>query len=174
MRIETIPEWALTAPDEKAIVALLHSAFGPAFGAQSYHHQRHHLRFVARDPGIVGHIAITERAVRLGPYLQDVAGLAEVATAPDRRGQGIAGALLQAVIGWAQATRLDHLILFGDAALYAAAGFRPVTNLMTYVDMDGKITNAVKTEPADGLMALPLRNSPWDDTAPLDMLGHLF
>lgn len=174
MRIETIPEWALTADDEAAIVTLLHRAFSPAFGAQSFHHQRHHLRFVARDPGIVGHIAVTQRVIRLGAPLQDIGGLAEVATDPDRRGQGIAGTLLQAVIDWAQTTRLDYLILFGDAALYAAAGFRPVSNPMTYVDLDGKMTNMIKTEAADSLMVLPLRGAAWDDTPPLDMLGHLF
>ena len=174
MQIEIIPETALTSADDTAIAALLARAFSSDFGGRSFFHQRHHLRLLARDPGIVGHVALTLRAVRLGDALIDIAGLAEVATDPARRGEGIAARLLAQAIEAARQGPAAFVLLFGDAQLYHAAGFRPATNPIRHVVMSGARTGAVAAETDGSLMALPLNGQPWDATAPLDLLGHLF
>jgi len=174
MTPERIEELRLTAPDEAAIAALLGRCFGTDFGGRSCFMQRHHVRLVLRDPGIVGHIGLTFRHIRQGDRLIPILGVADVATDPDRRGQGIAARLLQVVIAEGHAGPADFILLFGTAGLYAGAGFRPVTNHLRAVDMTDAITRSIIKAPSDSLMVLPLRQQQWDESAPLDMLGHLF
>ena len=175
MVIEQIAEWHLTGTDEAQIAGLMALCFDTDFGGRSYFKTRHHLRLVIRDAGqIVAHMALQCRAMRLGGRLITVAGLAEVATHPDHRGKGHAQALLQAAIGTAKAARADHLLLFGDAKLYAAAGFRTVHNLMIFLELQGALTGVIKHELAEVLMVLPLGSADWDETAELDLLGGLF
>ena len=123
---------------------------------------------------IVAHVALQFRAMRLGGRLVTVAGLAEVATDPAHRGRGHAAALLQGAIARAQAARADYFLLFGDAGLYAAAGFRTVHNPMIFLNLDGAHSGAVMVQPAQSLMVLALGATPWDETAKLDLLGGLF
>ena len=174
MQIDRIDEVRLTAADEAEITALLTRAFGEEFGGNSFHQQRHHIRLVARQPRIIGHIALTYRAIRVAGEMVDIMGLAEVATDPDHRGKGIAGTLLQAAIAEAKLSPAPFLLLFGDAPLYAAAGFRPIRHKLRYTIMYRAKTLRTQTAQSDSLMVLPLRDQPWVDGADLDMLGHLF
>jgi predicted N-acetyltransferase YhbS len=175
MLVEHIPEWQLTAEDEAQIATLLARCFTTDFGGRSFYQTRQHLRLVHRRDGrIVGHMALQFRAMRLGERLVHVAGLGDVATDPGYRGQGIAAGLLRIAISEARASRSDFVLLFGTARLYAAAGFRPVDNTMTWIDLTGARTHEIHREPAESLMVLPLGALPWDDAAPLDLLGNLF
>lgn len=161
--------------DDTAIADLLARSFDVDFGGRSYFKQRHHLRLVQREAGqIVGHIALTYRAVRLGNRLVDIAGLAEVACDPDCRGQGIATSLLGEAIATAKASPAQFMLLFGTAGLYAGAGFRPARNPTTYVEMHNARTGPVKAETAETLQVLALRGAAWDGDAALDLLGCLF
>lgn len=175
MRIDRIPEWELTPDLEAGIARLLAVCFPTDFGGRSYFQTRHHLRLVYRPEGVVrGHMALQFRSMRLGGRLITVAGLAEVATDPDFRGQGVAATILQAAIAEVRASPAEALMLFGVARLYAAAGFRKVANPMIWADMLGAETRAIRHDRVDGLMVLPLRGQAWDETATLDMLGSLF
>lgn len=174
MQIETIPETGLTPAREAEIAALLARCFATDFGGRSFYQQRHHLRLLARDPHLVGHAAMTLRAIRVGGQLTDIAGLAEVATDPSHRGKGIAAALVQAAIAEAKAGPAAFVLLFGVARVYAAAGFVTVHNPMTWIDLTGARLGAVRSELAETLMVLALRDKAWDPAAPLDLLGNLF
>lgn len=175
--IERRNELDLTGRDEYEIAALLEAAFGveAGFEGTTFNQQRHHLRLLARDEGrLVGHVALLYRAIRLGDRLVDITGLAEVATAPDRRGEGIASALLRAAIEESRRSRAAFLLLFGTAGLYAAQGFRPARNHMRDVVMPLHRTLTVRNGPARDLLVLPLRSEDWDDTPPVDLLGPVF
>ena len=174
MQIERIEEVRLTAVDEAQIAKLLDRAFGEEFGGNSFHQQRHHVRLVVRAPHIIGHMALTYRAIRVDGQMTDIIGLAEVATDPDHRGRGIAGALLQAAIAEARLSPAPFMLLFGDAPLYAAAGFRPVQHKLRSVAMYWSRTLRTQTRQSDGLMMLPLADQVWPDGVDIDMLGHLF
>jgi predicted N-acetyltransferase YhbS len=174
LRIDIIPELDLTAQLESDIATLLARCFDTDFGGRSFFQQRHHLRLLARDPGLVGHIALTFRAIRIGGVLTDIAGLAEVATDPARRGQGIAATLLQVAMDEAKTSLARHLLLFGNARIYAAAGFTPARNPMTWIDLSGARTGGLLSQRAEQLMVLSLQNDRWDPEAPLDLLGMLF
>ena len=174
MQIDRTEETRLGPEDEAAIASLLADSFGTDFGGRSFFMQRHHVRLVARDPGIVGHMALCLRAIRLGDSLVDIIGLAEVATAPDRRGEGIASRLMSTAIAEARQTCAEFFVLFGDQPLYAASGFIPQRNVLRYVDMEGGRTGAVHMGRKGGLMVLPLGTKRWDPEAELDMLGAVF
>ncbi len=173
--IERIHEIEMTAGDEAEIAALLALCFDSDFGGRSFYRTRHNLRLVLREGGaIVAHMALQYRAVRLGGRLITVAALAEVATHPGCRGRGLAAGLLQAAIAEARASQAAYFLLFGDAALYAAAGFAEVQNPMIYVEMDGAQTGDVKREAAEVLQVLAMGAQPWDGAAELDVMGALF
>ncbi|RYG91496.1 GNAT family N-acetyltransferase [Loktanella sp. IMCC34160] len=177
--IDRIEELRLSAADDAEIAALLARAFGDSdFGGRSFHQQRHHLRLVLRDPQIIGHMALIYRAIRLGDALVDIVGLAEVATDPDRRGEGIATRLLTAAIDEARGSGAQFFVLFGNRLIYAGHGFRRVANPYTYVTLYGARTGAVTRRDGQGadddMMVLPLSDVPWDETAHIDMLGTKF
>jgi predicted N-acetyltransferase YhbS len=174
MLIEKIPEWDLSSQDDAEIAALLARCFPTDFGGRSYFIQHHHLRLVVRQPQIIGHMALVLRSVQLGDRLVSIAGLAEVATDPAHRGQGIAAQLLQAAIAEAKASPAEFMLLYGVAKLYAAAGFRYISNPLAHVDLRGPQTRRVTTDRATNLMVLPLRGTPWPDDAPLDLRGPEF
>lgn len=175
MRVERVPEWALTPSVETQIVALLARTFATDFGGRSFFQQRHHLRLLAFDgEALVGHSAILWRAVRVGDDLVTIAGLAEVATDPDRRGEGIASRLLAEAVAEARASNAAFLTLFGTAGLYAAAGFREVSNRLRWVGLEGARLGAVHQAAASHFMVLPLGSQKWDDAAELDLMGNQF
>ena len=162
MLIEKIPEWQLSTRDDAEIAALLARCFDTDFGGRSYFAQPHHLRLIHRQGPIVAHMAMLLRAVQLGegPFL--VAGLAEVATDPDHRGQGMATRLLQVAIAEARSSPAQFLLLFGTARIYSSAGFRRIPNHIASIGNDGS------------LMMLPLKNQVWSDTCDLDLKGPAF
>ena len=175
MLIERVEELRLSRADEAQIAALLEAAFDTDFGGRSFFHQRMTLRLLARDDGrIVGHMGLLYRSVRLGEALVDIMGLADVATDPNRRGEGIAGRLLAEAITVARDSPAAFFLLFGDAPLYAGHGFEPQGNPLRYLHMDGAVSHGMRDSGPDGLMVLPLRDAAWDGSALLDLLGDKF
>ena len=175
MTIETIPEHLLTNADEAAIAALLARCFTTDFGGRSYFQTRHSWRHVIRNDGITAHLAVQLRAVRLGDEIVTIAGIADVATDPDHRGEGHAASLLQAALQTARQSPAQHVLLFGTAKLYPAAGFRPIANPLTYIDLTGARTGPLhRDRHEDHLQVLDLKDQPWNAAKPLDLLGGLF
>lgn len=176
MTADLIPEHLLTNTDEAAIARLLARCFTTDFGSRSYFQTRQSWRHVMRSgDAIIAHLAVQLRAVRLGDDLLTVAGIADVATDPDHRGQGHAATLLQVAIEVARRSPADFVLLFGTAKLYKAAGFRPISNPLTYLDLTGARTGALnKTEVSEHLQLLALPDRTWDESKPLDLLGGLF
>lgn len=176
MPVEQLDEMRLTPTDDAAIAALLGRAFGTAdFKGRSYFQNRHHLRLVWREKGqIIGHVALSLRAIRMGDRLIQAAGVAEVATDPDHRGRGIASTLMEAAIAAAKGSLADVLILFGDEPLYARLGFQSKPNRTLTVSMHDVQTGVQENRQDDGLMVMPLRDIEWDDTALIDLVGFAF
>lgn len=176
MTVETIPEHLLTNADEAAIAALLARCFTTDFGGRSFFQTRHSWRHLLRHRGqAIAHLAVQLRSVRLGEDLLTIAGIADVATDPDHRGQGHAAALLQVALTTARQSPASHVLLFGTAKLYPAAGFRPIRNPLTYIDLtDARSGQLHRDRPEDHLQVLDLSDTPWDETKPLDLLGGLF
>lgn len=176
MTPETIPEHLLTNADDAAIARLLASCFTTDFGGRSFFQTRHSWRHILRHEGqVIAHLAVQLRAVRLGEDLLTIAGIADVATHPDHRGRGHAAALLQAALTTARQSPARHVLLFGTAKLYPAAGFGAIRNPLTYIDLTGARSGYLhRDRPEDHLQVLDLADTPWDESKPLDLLGGLF
>lgn len=176
MKIECIDEMRLTQADDAAIAALLDRAFQSIdYNGRSYFQNRHHLRVVARqDDAIIGHIALSFRAIRMDDQLVQAAGIAEVATDPAHRGKGIATALLATAITSAKSSLAEVAVLFGDEPFYAAAGFAPKPNHTLTISMHETRTGVQENRSDDGLMVLALTDITWDDEALIDLVGFAF
>lgn len=175
MKVERIEEMRISETDEKAIGVLLNSAFGIGFDGRSYFQQRHHVRFVVRNGAIIiGHMALSIRAIRMGKKLVQVAGLAEVASHPEHRGQAIASNLMTAVISEARASPAHFLVLFGDQPLYSGVGFITVPNRTLSTSFVDVRTGEKEHRKGDKLMVMPLRDIRWDAEADIDLVGHAF
>jgi predicted N-acetyltransferase YhbS len=176
MTVDLIPEHLLTNADDREIAGLLARCFRTDFGGRSYFQTRHTWRHVVRrDGALVAHLAVQLRAVRLGDDLLTIAGIADVATDPDHRDKGHAAGLLQAAIATARQSPADFVLLFGTAKLYPAAGFRPIANPLTYLDLTGARTGVLhEAEVEEHLQVLALTDRIWDGSKPLDLLGGLF
>jgi len=175
MNIEKIDEYELSPDLEAEIAHVLAQCFDTDFGGRTYYQQRHHVRFICRDGDqLIGHLALCYRDVRLGDTLTPIWGLAEVATTPNARGQGVATALLHAAIAFAKTTPAQHFVLFGNRPMYEANGFVRHANIITFLTLEGAKTGGLKTGAHGGLMVLPLSNQQWDGEAHLDLLGHKF
>lgn len=175
MALERIEELRLTPGQETEIAALLALCFTTDFGGRTAFRQRHHVRYLWREGGVLaGHVALTFRHIRQGNRIIPVTGLAEVATHPRHRGKGIARRLIEVAIDDSRASTAQFVMLLGTAALYPALGFLPATNMIRYVDMTEATTHAVEREMARELMVLPIAGRTWDRVTMVDLLGHLF
>jgi predicted N-acetyltransferase YhbS len=175
MPLDRIEELRLSPGEERDIAALLALCFDTDFGGRTAFRQRHHVRYLWRDGGqLAGHVALTFRHVRQGNRLIPVTGIAEVATHPDHRRQGIARRLLDVAIDDSRASVAQFVILLGTAPIYTAMGFQPARNMIRYVDMTDAQTHAVEREMARELMVLPIAGRAWDSVTMVDLLGHLF
>lgn len=177
MRIETIPEHALTAGTDTAIGALLEAAFGARAGyrGRSFHKMRHHVRVVGWQEGqVIGHAAVQLRAIRAGSAPLTIAAIGEVAVHPNHQGNGIGTALIQQAIETARGTVATFALLFGYPGLYAPLGFRNQPNRLTYVAWANHTPRDVVTGTIESLMVLPLGLTQWDETAEIDLCGPLF
>lgn len=177
MRIEEIHEIDLTPDLETQIAAVIEAAFGRdgGYAGRSFFKQRHSLRVIARVDGtLVGHLAMVFREIRIGDRHVPIMGVAEVATHPAFRGQGIASALLKRAIDLSRGTQARFMLLFGVRPLYAGQGFLEATNDLTWVAMQGMRTVSTETKPARAFLYLPLSDKKWDNRAPIDLLGPTF
>ncbi len=177
MQIETIPEWALTKNDDKAIAALVETAFGPkaGFNGRSFFGHRHHCRLIIRDGAkIVGHAAVLMREVRMGRRLVPIIGVAEVATDLAYRGRGIASAIMNEVIKLGQNGLAEFVVLFGTRPIYAGLGFQPKSNFLRETVLNDTRLVKVKEGPSYALKVLPCGTATWDDTAVIDLAGPVF
>lgn len=175
MQITRHAEYALPADLEADIADLLAASFTTDFGGRSYFMQRHTLRFVAQEDGrLLGHMGLLYRAIRIGDATVPIWGLADVATAPEARGKGVASQLLRSCINFAISTPARFFLLFGNRPIYAGHGFVSVSNPLTAINLDGARTGGTKTTATHDLMVLPLTDEHWDSAAKIDLLGHKF
>jgi putative acetyltransferase len=177
MRIETIPEHALSADIDTAIGALMDAGFGEeaGFRGQSFHKMRHHLRIVGwQDGQMIGHVAMQLRAIRANNAALTIAAIGEVAVHPAHQGKGIGSALMRRAIGTAKDTVAEFAMLFGHPGLYAPLGFCNQPNRLTYVTWANHTPRDVVTDTIESLMVLPLGSTHWDETAEINLCGPLF
>lgn len=87
------------------------------------------LELVAEQNGaLLGHILLTERTVQTTEGSRTMLYLSPLCVHPDRRGEGIGGALLAEACERAAQMGYRAAFLVGDPGYYSRFGFRPVTD----------------------------------------------
>ena len=79
------------------------------------------------ERGIVGHIVFSRMGVQAGGQALDALGLAPVAVLPERQGNGIGSALVEAGIAEARRSGTDIIFVLGETEFYGSFGFRAET-----------------------------------------------
>jgi predicted N-acetyltransferase YhbS len=116
---------------------------------------------------LIGHLAIYERQIKIGPDTLQVGLLGEIAIAADRRRAGLARDLVRHAHAHLQGRSVPFCILFAFAPLvYASSGYKLIRNQMRFLDADG----SWKTLVYRGSMYAELMGTPWPDQA-IDLCG---
>jgi predicted N-acetyltransferase YhbS len=178
LTLHWVDELAVDAALDAELRPLLAAAFpdfADTFHARRYFKQLPHARLLARQgEALVGHLAVAHRVVGSAAGPQRILGLLDVVVAPERRGMGIAGALLEAAEARGRAAGVDHLVLFADDdRLYGRHGYRPVSSTLRWLRIHEHASLGIAEEPVAELRVRSLGERPWPDGA-VDLLGELF
>ncbi len=119
---------------------------------------------------IIAHIAVYDKVLGTDDGLLPVAGVAEVCTHPDYRGQGRVRAILAEVHNWAKQQGFAWMMLFGSHAIYGGSGYERAHNPIRALDYK---SGEWKTETLKYALICPLGNAKWPDGT-LDLRGPHF
>jgi putative acetyltransferase len=77
------------------------------------------------DGGVVGHVTASKATVAIDP----VVAVGPIGVLPDHQGIGIGSALMEALLGAADAADVPLIVLLGAPQYYGRFGFRPANEL---------------------------------------------
>ncbi len=179
IRYQYVEELELDRHNNTSIARLIADTYRSDFSGRSYYQNRHHRRYLAWETQsgegqLVGHLAVSFRAITMGEALVDIIGIGEVAVAAAFRRRGIARTLLNNALDDARQSTARFAALFGENPLYQQAGFVPAHNPLTLVEMTGAQTREIVTGPNRYFMVLALAGDSWDHTTPVDLAGFAF
>jgi predicted N-acetyltransferase YhbS len=153
---------ALGGELEAKVQALLDKAFPGASSGNGDYYLLHGVPdciLLARDAhGVVGHLALYRRQVKIGDEGLEIGMIGAVAVAPDHRRRGLCRLLLQQAHDWLRARSTPFSILFAfEPGVYLSSGYRLMRNETHFRDVDG----AWKTFVYRGSMSAELAGRPW-------------
>ncbi|MEV4348233.1 GNAT family N-acetyltransferase [Actinoplanes sp. NPDC049596] len=154
---------------------LLASCF-PGYPERSYFKLPPHFRWVVTDgPTVTAQLGVELRVIRVGDRVLRTFGVVDLCVREDSRGQGLAGRLLDEVVGYAAACRIDFVILFADEeGLYRRHGFTRVGNPLSWVKInDHHVIGLAHSVTPHELMVRPVGDAAWP-AGEIDLLGHVF
>ncbi|MDE0697760.1 MAG: GNAT family N-acetyltransferase [Boseongicola sp.] len=160
---------------DAAIASLLDACFGGVHGGRTFFKQVPHRRLLAwSQGGLVGHVGMDLRAMRIGESTIHVLGIVDLCVAPTARRQGIGAALLQAAEERAEGQSFA-LSMADDPRLYLRAGYSRIHAVdVTFLAIDElRCHSVVRRDLSEIFMAKRLAGGAWPD-GPIDLLGHLF
>jgi GNAT superfamily N-acetyltransferase len=132
-------------------------------------------RLLAREDGrLLGQLGLEHRAIGTAAGPATILGTIDLCVAPDARGRGVAGRLLDRVEQLGSAGGVEFLVLFAtDRRLYERHGYRRADNPLRWLRIDEHASLGIGEEAVDELMVKPLTTRPWPE-GPVDLLGYLF
>lgn len=160
---------------DAAIAGLLDACFGGAHEGRTFFKQVPHRRLLAwNGDGLVGHVGMDLRAVRVDEATVPVLGIVDLCVAPAARRQGIGTALLQAAEERAEGQSFA-LAMADDPRLYHRAGYNLIHAAdVTFLAIDElRCHSVVRRDLSEVFMVKRLAGNAWPD-GPIDLLGHLF
>ena len=165
------PDPALDA----AIAGLLDACFDGVHGGRAFLKQVPNQRLLAwSGGGLVGHVGMDFRAVRVGEATVSVLGIVDLCVAPAARRKGIGAALLQAAEERAKGQSFA-LAMADDSRLYRRAGYNSILVAdVTFLAIDElQCHSVVRRDLNEIFMVKRLAGDAWPD-GPIDLLGHMF
>ena len=160
---------------DAAIAGLLDACFGGAHEGRTFFKQVPHQRVLAwSSSGLVGHVGMEFRAVRVGEATVPVLGIVDLCVAPAARRQGIGVALLHEAEKRAGGQSFA-LAMADDPRLYRRAGYSLIrAEDVTFLAIDElRCHGVVRRDLSEVFMVKRLAGDAWPD-GPIDLLGHLF
>ena len=175
--ITILAEHQIEASLATQLSALLEESFPGTFQGRTYFKQLPHLRLLAHQMGaLVGQLGIDCRIISVGGTVLNIFGIIDLCVRTDRRGRGIASALLAEAEGVASRAGRDFLVLMTDRhQFYERNGFQRVqpasTKLLAIEDRQSAAL--IEKDLSECFMIKPLHGKTWPH-GQIDMLGYLF
>ena len=160
---------------DAAVACLLDACFEGVHRGRTFFKQVPHQRLLAwSGDGLVGHVGMDLRAVRVGEATVSVLGIVDLCVAPAARRQGIGAALLQAAEDRAEGQSFA-LAMADDSRIYRRAGYGLIHAAdVTFLAIDElRCHGVVRRDLSEIFMVKRLGGDAWPD-GPIDLLGHLF
>ena len=135
-----------------------------------------HFRYLVMDgDAVVAQMGVEFRIVRVGESVIRTFGVVDLCVRDGRRSSGLAGRLLAEVAAYASACAIDFVLLFADdARLYAAHGWVPATNPVTWVKIHEHRTLGLAEEIRIPEMMIKATGDRGWPVGVVDLLGHMF
>jgi GNAT superfamily N-acetyltransferase len=123
---------------------------------------------------LLGQLALEHRAIGTATGPATILGIIDLCVAPEARGSGIAGRMLDRVEQLGRGRGIEFLMLFAtDRRLYERHGYRHAGNPLHWLRIHEHASLGMGEGQVEELMVRPLTARPWPD-GPVDLLGYLF
>ena len=160
---------------DAAIAGLLDECFDGVHGGRTFFKQVPHQRLLAwSEGGLVGHVGMDFRAVRVGEATVPVLGIVDLCVALTARRKGVGAALLQGVEERAECQSFA-LAMADDSRLYCRAGHSLIHAAdVPFLAIDElRRHGVIRRDLSEFFMVKRLGGDVWPD-GPIDLLGDLF
>lgn len=175
-RILRTSETDLCAEDRRAISVLLRASFPEYPEERIYFPQPPHTRLLHWEGReLTGHLGIVIRDIRVGGNAFQVMGVADLCTAADRVGEGVATRLLEQMETLARSCSIPFLMAMAlTSGLFSKVGFRPIDVRCTWLAyLNGRSLGLFHRTPPSGLMVKSVGAVDWPE-GDVDLMGPLF
>ncbi len=123
---------------------------------------------------LLGQLGLEYRAIGTSTGPATLLGIIDLCVAPDARGRGMAGRMLDHVEQLGRQHGIEFLVLFTtDRRLYERHGYGRADNPLRWLRIHEHTSLGMAEEPVDELMVKPLTARPWPEGT-VDLLGYLF
>jgi predicted acetyltransferase len=175
-RLEYVREPDVSPALDRELIELISGCFNQPHNAffkeRRYAQEMPLHRYLLRSAAgrLVAHAAVHEKVVAVAEADVRIGGIAEVCVHESARGRGHVRVLLEQVHRGLADRGVEFAFLFGDSAIYASSGYRPIPAAIRRFN---PATQSVEVAPNPSALVRPLGDRAWPE-GPVDLRGPLF
>ena len=175
---KTVNEYEIDEGQRHQILALLKECFPGYFDCNIFFKQISKERILAYHKNrLIGQLGLENRVIRIGNELVSIFGVVDLCVYEKYRLQGVATELLKIIEEKAKRNKVNFCLLFADEHnLYLKNGYSLVNNECVWLGIEDNYSIGIIKRKLNNCMLVKkiTGNTPWDNSASIDLLGHIF